>query len=112
VLAFMRTCDVFCLPSIVEGRALVVQEAMSAGLPVIVTPHTGTDDVVRGGHNGFIVPIRAPEAIAAKLAWCAENRPALAEMGREAQRGAAEFTWSAYGRTIVAALQALGKRAA
>jgi glycosyltransferase involved in cell wall biosynthesis len=31
VLELMRSCDVFCLPSIVEGRALVMQEAMSQG---------------------------------------------------------------------------------
>ena len=56
VLALMQTCDVFCLPSIVEGRApVVIQEAMSRGLPAIVTPNSGADDVVQEGVNGFVV---------------------------------------------------------
>ncbi len=104
VLTFMRTCDVLCLPSIVEGRALVVQEAMSAGLPAIVTANTGTDDVIEEGRSGFIVPIRSPESLAAKIAWFADNRPVLPEMARDAQAAAARFTWGAYAQTIVDAL--------
>ncbi|HEX8279896.1 MAG TPA: glycosyltransferase family 4 protein, partial [Chthoniobacterales bacterium] len=37
VLRLMQTCDVFVLPSIVEGRALVQQEAMACGLALIAT---------------------------------------------------------------------------
>jgi glycosyltransferase involved in cell wall biosynthesis len=50
VLRLMRTMDVFCLPSIVEGRALVIQEAMSQGLPIIITPNTGGEDLVDVTH--------------------------------------------------------------
>lgn len=104
VLALMRTCDVLCLPSIVEGRALVVQEAMSQGLPAIVTANTGTSDVVEDGVSGFIVPIRAPAELARRLAWCAENRAALAEMGRAAQAASARFSWANYTAAISSAL--------
>ena len=52
VLELMRSCDVFCLPSIVEGRALVMQEAMSQGLPIIITPNTGGADLVCEAHEG------------------------------------------------------------
>lgn len=104
VLALMRTCDVLCLPSIVEGRALVVQEAMSQGLPAIVTAHTGADDVVTDDESGFVVPIRSPDALAARLAWCAEHRAALPEMGRAAQAAAARRTWDNYAATISAAV--------
>lgn len=104
VLRLMQTCDVLCLPSIVEGRALVVQEAMSAGLPVIITANTGADDVVEEGRSGFVVPIRSPDAIADRLVWCAEHRAQVSEMGREARSAAARFTWEHYGRTILNAL--------
>jgi glycosyltransferase involved in cell wall biosynthesis len=104
VLKLMETCDVFCLPSIVEGRALVIQEAMSRGLPAIITPNTGAADVVEDGRNGFVVPIRSPEAIAGKIAWCADNRRRLPEMGRLAREAAAKVTWEDYGATILAAL--------
>ncbi|OUJ71202.1 glycosyltransferase family 4 protein [Hymenobacter crusticola] len=104
VLALMRSCDVFCLPSIVEGRALVMQEAMSQGLPLIITPNTGGADLIQEGKTGFLVPIRSPEAIANKLTWFLENRAQIPEMGRNAQEHAASYTWENYGAQIVESL--------
>jgi len=101
VLSLMGTCDVFCLPSIVEGRALVVQEALSQGLPVIVTDNTGTSDMVTPGQTGFVVPIRQPHAIAEKLAWFLENRSTLGDMMVASRRRASEAGWSNY-QTIIA----------
>jgi len=101
VLELMRSCDVFCLPSIVEGRALVLQEAMSQGLPVILTENTGGADLVIEGETGFIVPIRNPEQIAEKLTWCIENRDILQKMGIKAQQHAATYTWESYGNQII-----------
>ena len=105
VLALMRSCDVFCLPSIVEGRALVMQEAMSQGLPLIITPNTGGADLVLEGETGFLVPIRSPAAIAEKLAWFLEHRAQIPSMGRQAQAHAAGYTWTNYGSQIVQALR-------
>ena len=62
VLELMQSCDIFCLPSIVEGRALVMQEAMSQGLPIIITENTGGSDLVLEGRTGFLVPIRSPQS--------------------------------------------------
>jgi glycosyltransferase involved in cell wall biosynthesis len=107
VLRLMRTCDVLVLPSIVEGRALVQQEAMACGLPIIVTKNAGGDDLVAEGETGFLVPIRSPEAIAAKINWCATNRESIAGMAIAAQRRASELTWSGYGETILAAIRSL-----
>lgn len=110
VLALMRSCDVFCLPSIVEGRALVMQEAMSQGLPLIITPNTGGADLILEGETGFLVPIRSPERIAEKLVWFLEHRDAIPEMGRQAQQHAARYTWERYGQRIATALQGLPTR--
>jgi glycosyltransferase involved in cell wall biosynthesis len=106
VLALMRSCDVFCLPSIVEGRALVMQEAMSQGLPVVITPNTGGADLVIEGQTGFLVPIRSPEAIADRLAWLNQHRPELVAMKARAARHAAEYSWQRYGEAIVDAIRA------
>jgi len=107
VLALMRSCDVFCLPSIVEGRALVMQEAMSQGLPLIITPNTGGADLIIEGETGFLVPIRSPESIAEKLTWLLANRSAIPEMGKLAQKHAKKYTWDNYGNTIVQAITGL-----
>lgn len=104
VLRLMRECDVFCLPSIIEGRALVMQEAMSQGLPLIITTNTGGEDLIDEGRTGFLVPLRSPEAIAEKIAWFADHRAELADMSEAAKRKAAELTWENYGRTVAQAV--------
>ena len=103
VLALMRRCDVFCLPSIVEGRALVMQEAMSQGLPLLITPNTGGEDLIDEGVTGFLVPIRSPGKIAEKINWFADHRATLPEMSRAARAKAAQLTWSAYGQAVARA---------
>ncbi len=66
----IRQADIFVLPSLEDGFALTVAEALACGLPVIVTPNTGAADLVEPGVNGEIVPIRDPQAIAeALLKW-------------------------------------------
>lgn len=104
VLELMRSCDVFCLPSIVEGRALVMQEAMSQGLPLVITPNTGGEDLIDEGTTGFLVPIRRADKIAEKISWFADNRSSLADMSRAAQLKAAKLTWEQYGQTIANAV--------
>ena len=96
VLKLMRSCDVLCLPSIVEGRALVMQEAMSQGLPLLITPNTGGADLVAQEGAGFLVPIRSPEKIAEKLEWFIKNRSELPSMRREAHLRSQKYTWVNY----------------
>lgn len=104
VLELMRSCDVLILPSIVEGRALVQQEALSCGLPLIVTRNAGGEDLIIEGETGFLVPAGAPEALAEKIAWFIENRDKLPRMNAAARAKAAELTWPAYGARILHAI--------
>lgn len=107
VLELMRSCDVFCLPSLFEGRALVMQEAMSQGLPLVITPNTGGEDLIVEGETGFLVPIRSPEKIAEKLAWFNHNRKELVAMKQMAIRHAAGYTWENYSAVVIQAIQRL-----
>src|SRR5690606_38295072 len=107
VLKLMRTCDVFCLPSLVEGRALVMQEAMSQGLPLIITPNTGGEDLIIEGETGFLVPIRSPESIAEKINLFLEHRNRIPEMGKLAQLHAMKYTWEKYTDVIISQLKEL-----
>jgi glycosyltransferase involved in cell wall biosynthesis len=96
VLELMRSCDLFCLPSIVEGRALVQLEALSSGLPLIITPNTGGNNLIDEGETGFIVPINAPHVIAEKIDWFLAHRNIIQQM-KEAAWNKAEFeSWDHY----------------
>lgn len=66
----LQSADLFIFPSLEDGWARTVTEAMACGLPVIVTKNTGACDDVIQDVNGSIVPIRDPIAIAtAAIAW-------------------------------------------
>jgi glycosyltransferase involved in cell wall biosynthesis len=107
VLRLMQSCDIFVLPSIVEGRALVQQEAMACGLPLIATRNAGADDLISDGETGFLVPIRSPDALAEKINWCATHRASISGMGIAAQERARQLTWHSYGQSVLAAINAL-----
>src|SRR5436190_530638 len=106
VLQLMQSSDVFVLPSIVEGRALVQQEALACGLPLIVTKNAGGEDLIEEGRTGFLVPIRSPEKLAEKIEWFADHRSALPAMRESAQAKAAAYTWQRYGEKVVATVRA------
>jgi glycosyltransferase involved in cell wall biosynthesis len=93
--------DVFLLPSICEGSATVTYEALASGLPVICTRNTGS--VVRDGVDGFIVPIRSPEAIAKRLEQLASDRQLLRQLSLNARQRSAEFTLERYGERLLGA---------
>lgn len=107
VLALMRTCDVFCLPSIAEGRALVMQEAMSQGLPLIITPNTGGEDLIVEGKTGFLVKPGDAQAIAEKIDWFATNRDQIQDMRIHVKEHVSNYTWDQYGQRIISGLTQL-----
>jgi colanic acid/amylovoran biosynthesis glycosyltransferase len=57
----------FLLPSLDEGLPTVALEAMSSGVPVVATDCGGVSEAVTDGVEGFVVPPRDPEALAAAL---------------------------------------------
>lgn len=66
--AYYAMADVFVLPSEWEPWGLVVNEAMSCGLPVIVSDRVGCRaDLVRDGETGLVVPTGDADALAAAL---------------------------------------------
>jgi starch synthase len=96
VLELMQECDVLVLPSLAEGCALVVMEALSCGLPVVVTPNTGVSTAVRDGQEGYVVPISSADAIAERLDTLCRDRELLAAMSRRAWESGAEHSWGHY----------------
>ncbi|WP_417197788.1 glycosyltransferase family 4 protein [Bizionia sp.] len=67
VQELIAQADLLLLPSIKEGIANVVLEAMALGTLVLSTDCGGMDEVVHDGETGFLVPIRDSQAMAAKI---------------------------------------------
>lgn len=56
--------DLFVLPSLWEGMPLAILEAMSCGLPCLVTNIPGNNDLVKDGYNGFLFEVADHEKLA------------------------------------------------
>jgi glycosyltransferase involved in cell wall biosynthesis len=88
-----RAADVFVLPSLEEGMSNALLEAVSFGLPVIVTDTGGTAELVRG--NGRIVGRGDPEAIAQALSELEGDPASRGRMSAASLEVAGRFTWKA-----------------
>ena len=64
---YMPAMDMFAMPSLYEGFAYVLLEALQAGLPIVATPVGGTAESVLPGINGFIVPHAPVEPLVSAL---------------------------------------------
>lgn len=67
IISVLQQHTVLLLPSVEEGIANVVLEAMAVGLPVITTNCGGMAEVVTHDVNGWLVPLRNAQAIAEAL---------------------------------------------
>lgn len=72
--------DLFMLPTLEDGFAVVLTQACAGGLPILATTNCAAPDFVRGGQNGWVLPIRDPEAFIDRLRWCDEHREEVADM--------------------------------
>jgi glycosyltransferase involved in cell wall biosynthesis len=83
VARYMSSSHVMVLPSIEEGLALVLGQAMACGCPVIASTNTGAEDLFSDGVEGFIISIRDPEALRARIQQLADD-PSLQRSMSEA----------------------------
>jgi len=100
--------DALVLPTIFEGFGLVIVEAMAAGLPVIATPNSIAPEIIENGVDGFIVPIRQPEAIRlaiGKLRSMDNNQ--YSSMRQLVRNKVNLFTWDAYQKNLLFFLKSL-----
>ena len=78
-----RNSDVFCLPSAKEGLAMVALEAMSTGLPVVLTPAPAFKALIEHGVSGVLTPIGDQHKLAESIQMAYANRENLSARGRE-----------------------------
>lgn len=80
---FMRSLDIFVLPSMFEGIPNSMLEAMAAGLPIIATAVSGVPDAAAGA--AMIIPSGSRNALANALQQLLADPGMRSEMGRQAR---------------------------
>jgi glycosyltransferase involved in cell wall biosynthesis len=99
LMEWYAAADVFALPSLnigwkFEGFGLSLLEASAAGLPVVSTRGSGTEDAVDDGVTGLLVPQDdLDEALPAALIRLLSDRAVAVQMGAAGRKKAAVLTW-------------------
>jgi glycosyltransferase involved in cell wall biosynthesis len=95
LLDLYRTADIFALPTHADCLAVVLGEAMAAGLPVVTTTVGGQPEAVSDGVNGLLVPPGNVSALGQALARLAADPDLRRRMG-QAGRAEAEARFDAH----------------
>jgi len=90
---FYQAADVFVYPSRYDAFGMVVAEAMSAGLPVIVNQGIGAAEWVQHGENGLRGDFSQPTTLLAALQQLAALPDRGAQLGVNARLTARGHTW-------------------
>lgn len=98
VTDFYNQISVYCQPSVCESFGIEILEAIARGRPVIASEGAGASELIEDGVEGFVVPIRDPQAIAEKIDWFRKNSEKMVEMvlalfSRNARKKAENYTW-------------------
>jgi len=78
--------SIYVLPSYREGTPRTVLEAMAMGRPIITTDAPGCRETVIDGYNGYLVPVKAVEELAAAMERFIVNPALIIEMGKASRQ--------------------------
>ena len=96
--------DIFVLPTQGEGFGLVILEALSAGLPVIVSSLCAGPDIIEDGYNGFIIDAYRKEELINRIEWFSNHRDEISKMSKNARCSVQQYSWDNYERNLVTGL--------
>ncbi len=91
---YYAAAEMVVMPSHYESFGMVALEAMAMGTPVIASEVGGLAHLVQHGVNGFHVPSRDPEALAAAMLALLTDDELRQKLGRQARAYAQQYDWS------------------
>lgn len=101
-----KTHDVFIFPSLLEGFALSVIEALSSGIPIITTK-IALGDLIIDKHNGLLVIGGSSESIARTLEWFNQNPIKISTIRKNGIQTASQYDWNRYRKEIISVANSL-----
>ena len=99
----MSRSHILVLPSIQDGFGMVLAQAMACGCPIIASKHTGAEDLISEGCEGYIVPIRDTITLTERLQNLADHPEIRASMSAQALNKIHMIGgWNTYGEKAMA----------
>jgi glycosyltransferase involved in cell wall biosynthesis len=93
VAALLHAADLFVLPTRWEGCSRALLEAMSAGLPTVVSDASSNPELVESGRHGLLCPVGDRTRLAEALAYALTHPDEMRRMGQTAsERARRELT--------------------
>ncbi|MEM6763560.1 MAG: glycosyltransferase family 4 protein [Bacteroidota bacterium] len=106
---YYRNAHIYLCTSIFEGLSNSVMEAMSFSLPVIATDAGDNDRLVSSRDNGYLLPIKEPNAIAEALAELITSSKIRNKMGeRSYQRLQEKYTFEKFRENYISLIEKMG----
>lgn len=93
---YYAMADVFVLPSLAEGMSLAGLEAMAFGMPILCSDHSGINDLVENGVNGYVFKTGDIDEMKNRICWFVDNKDKCCLMGKRSREIAIEHTWERY----------------
>jgi glycosyltransferase involved in cell wall biosynthesis len=102
VFNWLKSADLFVLPSYHEGLPNAILEAMSCGLPVVSTKIGGIPEIVEDGNTGILVNPKDSDALANAIVYLIENDELARNMGKTGRdKVEQKFSWQQNAKEIV-----------
>jgi glycosyltransferase involved in cell wall biosynthesis len=99
----MRQSDLFVLPSIEEGSALVTLEARGCGCVLLVSDASGA--ICKNGENALTQEARDVATLAEQMTRLDKDRALLKRLRTASLSTAQDITWAAAGRKLLSVYQ-------
>jgi glycosyltransferase involved in cell wall biosynthesis len=101
LLDLLSKSSLYVFPSLSDGWAMTVPEAMARGLPVITTKNVGSSELIEDGKEGFVIPIRDVKSLRDYILYFYDNPSEVKRMGKNSFNKINKYTWEKYGYNLI-----------
>lgn len=92
-IMFLKTAQIFLLPSYLEGQSVALTQAMALGLCPVVSDNSGQLDFVVHNQNGMLFKTGSARDLTEKINYLLNTPSLIVSMGKVAASSVSELDW-------------------